>query len=474
MDRTTAVLITLVSYKLILIGIGLYANSKSSSEEDFFLGGRKLGPWVAAMSASASSSSAWTLLGLSGFAYANGLSAIWFFPSCVGGFFLNWFVVAPAIRHHVKGKRVLTVTDVLVQDPEKPGSRWVAVFASILIIVLFTIYVASQFQAAGKAFADSFGMDLNTAVILGASIVLLYTLLGGFWAVSLTDTLQGMMMAFTALLLPLVALFKIGPGELLSALQAVDDPDFWRLIGGRGWASGFGFVVGVFGVGMAYPGQPHVVNRFMALDERELALRQARRIALIWAFVIYAGMILLGWCGRVLFEEMKDGETVLIAAANELLHPVLAGIMIAAVLSAIMSTADSQLLVAASAVVHDLGWVKAKNNAVVYSRFVIAGISLLALGVVFGGDASIFTRVLFAFSAAGAAFGPPLLAICLGREPSSKRVFSAMVAGVVAVLLARFVVARGPWKSQVMLFEYTLPILLSALIVFSGRRSPRD
>ncbi|MFT7618153.1 MAG: sodium/proline symporter [Planctomycetota bacterium] len=471
MDRSTAILITLVVYKIVLIGIGFFARSRATTKEDFFLGGRKLGPLVAAISASASSSSAWTLLGLSGYAYSKGLSAIWFFPSCVGGFILNWYIVAPAMRRYVKGRSVLTVTDILVGDRSRPMAKAVATFASLLIVGLFTVYVASQFQGAGKTFAASFeGMSANTAVILGASIVLLYTLMGGFWAVSLTDTLQGLMMALTAIVLPTAALMAVGPGELLGEMRKVADPNYWNLYAGRGLASGLGFVVGVFGIGMAYPGQPHVTNRFIALDDRPEALVSARRIAILWAVIIYTGMILLGWCGRALFGEVVDNEGILITAANRLLNPVLAGVMIAAVLSAIMSTADSQLLVAASAIVHDLRWKAAAERPLFYSRLIITAISVLALIVVFWGSDSIFKQVLFAFSAAGAAFGPPLLALCLGWKPSPTRIFMAMVTGVSLVLFAKFVIDESSWKAHTMFFEYALPTVVSALLVFTSKR----
>ncbi len=473
MDRAQAVLITLIVYKLVLIGIGLATRNRATTKADFFLGGRSLGPWVAAISASASSSSAWTLLGLSGFAYTSGLSAIWFFPSCVGGFLLNWYVVAPAMRRYVARSGALTLTEVLVGDKSRQGARAIGVFASLVIVVLFTVYVASQFKAAGIAFAHSFdGITSTEAVILGAAIVLFYTLLGGFWAVSLTDTLQGMMMALTAVILPLAALAAVGPAHLWSAMEAVPQDHYMSLTAGRGFVSGLGFVVGVFGIGLAYPGQPHVVNRFMALEAGEASLRRARLIAIGWSVVIYAGMILLGWCGRILFGSLSDTEGVLIRSANELLHPVFAGIMVASVLSAIMSTADSQLLVAASALVHDLDLPVARGRPMLASRLVIVAVSLLALAFVLTFDESIFNQVLFAFSAAGAAFGPPLLALCHVFCPAPWRIVVAVVMGLVALVFASLVIGRDPhWKAHKMFFEYTLPIALSAAVVFTARRS---
>ena len=173
-----------------------------------------------------------------------------------------------------------------------------------------------------------------------------------------------------------------------------------------------------------------------------------------------------------MFGEVVDNEGILITAANRLLNPVLAGVMIAAVLSAIMSTADSQLLVAASAIVHDTGWPAAAKRPLFYSRLIITAISLFALMVVFWGDDKIFTQVLFAFSAAGAAFGPQLLAICLGWKPSPARILVSMMTGVGLVLFAKFVVAESDeWQAHGMFFEYALPTAVTALIVFTSKRS---
>lgn len=206
MTETGAILVTLVVYKVLLVGIGVVANRRTHDTADFFLGGRSMGPWVAALSASASSSSAWSLLGVSGAAYAWGLSAIWLLPACVGGFALNWFVIAPRLRAHSAETGALTVTDVLV-GPRRPNAEravriWVARVASAIVLVSLLVYVASQFHGAGKTFAETFGMDLRAAVLLGAGIVAIYTLLGGFWAVSITDTLQGVVMAIAAVAVP--------------------------------------------------------------------------------------------------------------------------------------------------------------------------------------------------------------------------------------------------------------------------------
>ena len=224
MDSTTSVLVTLVVYNAILIGVGLWARGRNRDVGDFFLAGRGLGAWVAAISASASSSSAWTLLGVSGAAYAWGLPAIWIFPSTVGGFILNWVWVAPRLRKLAGDEQAVTLSEVIA--PESIGHRRSVILraAALIIVFCFTFYIASQFEAAGKAFESVFDLSKQSSILVGASIVLVYTLLGGFWAVSVTDSLQGLLMAVAALILPIVSLAAVGGCNSASANWPRDCP----------------------------------------------------------------------------------------------------------------------------------------------------------------------------------------------------------------------------------------------------------
>ena len=437
---------TLVVYNLVLLGIGLFTRRRTHDGTDFFLGGRKLGPMVAAVSASASSSSAWTLLSVSGAAYAWGLGALWLFPACVGGFLLNWFLLAPALHRRSHRDGTVTVTDVLAGPPGRKGRRVVVWSCSLIILVSLLAYVASQFQAAGKAFTAHFDVDPGVAILIGCGIVVAYTLLGGFWAVSITDTLQGLLMAATALLLPLAAFLEVGGWSgLSSGLAEVTVPGYLSL--GRNLAppAALGFVLGLLGIGLGYPGQPHVVNRFMALNERPGSLRRARGVAIAWAVVVYGGMLLLGFCSRVLLPGVGDAEQVFFRATTHLFPPVMAGVMVAAVLSAIMSTADSQLLVAASAVTNDLGFGgRATGGMLRTSRQVVVTLSLLALfPAIFGGQ-KIFDNVLFAWSAMGAAFGPLLIVTVIRGPLRTGRALAAVVTG--------FVLSVGAYEAR-RLFE---------------------
>ena len=459
MTKPTAILVTLVIYKIVLILIGLWANKRTKSTSDYFLGGRKLGPWVAALSASASSSSAWTLLGVSGAAYLWGLPAIWLFPATLSGFMINWFDIAPRLSVYGAKVGAITLTDVLATDDNGLSIKELRWLASVIILFCFVFYIASQFDAAGQSFQSTFGMDKNISIILGAGIILIYTLLGGFWAVSVSDTIQGIMMALSAIILPIVAVSQAGLGNIVASFS---NQSIFSSPSGMGGIVALGFIFGTLGIGIGYPGQPHVVNRFMAIEPGE-KVRQGRMIAIGWALIIYPGMIFLGWAGRILMD-IAGHEQILIVMGNQLLPPVLAGIILAAVLSAIMSTADSQLLVAASSVSHDL-----KSSGEEFSlnqtRIVVAVICVIAVFMAIFVDKSIYSRVLFAFSAMGAAFGPLLIGRMQGGVPKINAI-SAMAVGFFGTLLFYY----SEMKPEGNPLERLIPFALAFIIVQMGRK----
>jgi sodium/proline symporter len=466
------VLITLVLYKVVIIAVGLAARGRNRDGADYFLAGRSLGPLVAAISASASSSSAWTLLGVSGFAYSEGVSAVWLFPACVGGFALNWYILAPALRRYAGAEHALTVTEVLAGGHATAARRAISGLGAFVVLVFMTAYIASQFQGAGKTFSTTFALPLWESVLIGAAVVAFYTLLGGFWAVSVTDTIQGLVMALTAVVLPATALRAVGgPAGLFAGMGALDQADFLDPLGSAGLASGAGFVIGLLGIGLGYPGQPHVVNRFMALRPGQPELVRARRIAMGWAAIVYSGMILLGWSGRVLFPALGDAEVVFITVAHELCHPILAGVMLAAVLSAIMSTADSQLLVAASALTHDMPRTRLRGAPLVtQSRLVVLALCVGATLAALWGPKEIFSPVLIAWAAMGATFGPVLLTTVLRGPMPPGRILCAMTFGLVFTIAGAWyrVHAATSWGAAA---ERVLPFVVALAICLAPVRA---
>ena len=462
MNATTAVLLTLVLYNAVLVGVGLWAKSRNQSVADFYLAGRGLGPWIAAISASASSSSAWTLLGVSGAAYAWGLPALWLFPSTVGGFLINWIWVAPRLQKLAAEEGAVTLSAVVAPAELGESRRTILRIAAVIIVFCFVFYVASQFEAAGKAFESTFALSKQASILIGAGIVLAYTLLGGFWAVSVTDSVQGMLMFVAAIVLPSVALAAVGGFNALFTGLSATGSSGSPTAGLSGVMAVF-FAVGLLGIGIGYPGQPHVVNRFMALRD-EKSLQQGRVIALTWAVIVYSGMLIVGFSARVLFADLGDSEQVLFTVAGELLPPVVAGVMLAAVLSAIMSTADSQLLVAASAISYD--WNLADGNidgGLGKSRVTVIVVLIMAVILALVWRADIFSRVLFAWSSLGSAFGPILIMRLLGRSISAQGTLAAMLAGFgLTVLISWFPATPGDVAERIVPFAIALAIAASA------------
>ena len=290
-------------------------------------------------------------------------------------------------------------------------------------------YIAAQFDAAAAAFVSNFEMSKSGALVLGAAIILFYCWLGGFWAASITDMLQALVMLSAALVIPGVAVYNAGGiGEIASAIAA-GDPEFADWTGGMPTHLFLGFVLGLWGVGLGTLGQPHLVARLMAV-RGDKERRQGFAIAMTWAIMIYSGVAILALAARTLSIEPQNNEHVFYIVAAEYLPPVLAGIFIAAILSAVMSTVDSLLLAASAAVSHDLGIARRYPGREVWvSRLAMTGIVVAAVVLALTLPDTIFNRVLFAWSALGAAFGPVLVTRVMNREPSANARFWSVLTG---------------------------------------------
>ena len=420
-------------YFVALFAIGMWAKRRTRDDDSYFIGGRRLGGPVASLSYAASTMSAWSILGVSGIAFSQGFAVIWLLPGTLTGTTLVWFWLGQRLNQGAHRNRWITLTDLIIEGIEGRQRLRLISLAAVVVFISFTFYVAAQFQGAATAFSNIMEVNELSALLLGSGIVLIYTLLGGFWAVSLTDALQAVLMLVAAVLLSLVALDTVGGLEgLCQGLASAAASEQLSLTGGRRGMLAAGFVLGLLSIGFGPLGQPHLLNRIMAIKDAKV-LHRAGIIALTWQFVVLVSMFLLGLCGHILLEKASvvDAEQIFFLLTDRLLSSVLAGVLIAAVMSAIMSTADSQLLVAASALSHDL----MRCSSLVTSRLFVLLIGLLAVMIAYGLPDAIFSRALFAWSALGAAFGPVVIARLLRWRVSPTGVICAVAVGFILTFI---------------------------------------
>ena len=466
------ILITIVVYLAAMLLIGVYFSRRggSSSSHDFYLGGRSLGPVVTAMSAEASDMSSYLLMGLPGLAYLCGLAEVTW--TCIGlavGTYLNWLIVAKRIRRYSDRLGAITVPDFFSRR-YKDQRHTLSCIAAIVILVFFIPYTASGFKAVGTLFNSLFGFDYHAAMIIGAVVIIGYTVLGGFLAVSTTDLVQSIFMT-TALIV--VVCFGVGQAGGLDAVMenARALPGYLSLTQGYDAAAGTAAsfsglsIVSTLAWGLGYFGMPHILLRFMAIrQEKELTL--SRRIATIWVVISMATAIAIGVigysvsvAGKVPFlTTSSDSETIIIQMADLMSrHGVLliiaAGIIISGILAATMSTADSQLLAAASSVSQDLMQdffhVKlTEKTTMVVARITVLVIAIISIFLAWDPNSSVFRVVSFAWAGFGAAFGPVMLFALFWKRSNKLGALAGMVSGGIMVFVWKYLVAPigGAWS----------------------------
>ncbi|OQX52033.1 MAG: symporter [Candidatus Cloacimonas sp. 4484_209] len=463
MTGSFVIVLTFVIYMFIVLGVGMYATRFTKTMDDFFLAGRKLGSLVTSISSVASSESGWVVLGLVGVAYKEGLSAVWIAPGCLLGYLVNWYFLASRLRKVSKSMHSLTIPDFL-EDKFKDVSHTIRYISVIIIFFSMMGYVGAQFNAAGKAFDAVFHIKYINGVLLGASITIIYTLFGGFRAVSWTDVLQGLMMVFGLVFLPILSIIHIGGfSNLFHKLYQID-PALLTLTGKNVGFALVGMVIGYLGIGLGYPGQPHVVTRYMAANSEDV-LKKARLIAITWGIFTYYGAIFLGLSGRVIIPHLTDPEYTFPNIALKLLSPILAGVMLAAILSAIRSTADSQLLVAASAIARDIYQKIFRTNPpekklVLISRLTVLVLGLLSMLLAMTKSRVVFWFVLFAWSGLGASFGPLILLSLYWKGITKWGAVAGMIVGFLTTIV---------WKltnlSDKIIYELVPAFIFAALSI---------
>ena len=479
MSEATIILITLVVYKIGLLGIGLWASRRIGDEQDFFLAsgsrGGGLNAWTAGLSYAASTSSAWVLLGFTGIVFTQGLVGLWLIPGIFGGYVMTWLVMGPRLHEQSKLHGHVTIIDFVVQGMTGSAKRVTGLLCAALILFCFVFYISSQFQAAGNALETAFGLRATEAIGLGAVIIVIYCLLGGFWAASVTDALQAAVMMLACILVPIATLNAAGGfGRVIDTLHAEQPMTYFSLTGGAAGMIGLGVAMGLLGTGLGALGQPQLLNRIMAVRS-QAERRRGAAITIGWGVIIYSGLITLAFSARALNVDV-GGESLFFAAAQAYLPSVVAGVVIAAVLSAVMSTVDSLLLAAASAVSHDSGFhYTSPQRALFYGRLAMIGVAVFAVILTLTLPKDIFSRVLFSWVALGAAFGPVILLKCLGWSFQDGAVPAAIAAGFLIAVLsyngeAIFGINAGGTGSAVFeLTEKWLSWIAGLVILWAGR-----
>ena len=467
MSSTTTVLLTLIAYKVILLGVGFWASKRVKTEGDFFLAGQGLGAWTAGLSYAASTSSAWVLLGFTGLVFTQGVVGLWLVPGIFGGYLLTWLVMGPRLNAETSERGYLTVIDFITGDLDDHWKRTVGIICAIMILFCFVFYISSQFQAAGNALTEIFSMNSAEAIMLGAAVIVIYCLLGGFWAASITDALQAVVMMLACILVPVAAVHTAGGlSEVITTLQANEPAQYFSFTGKAIGMAGVGVAMGLFGTGLGALGQPQLLNRIMAVKSNS-ERRKAAAITIGWGVIIYSGLICLAFAGRAMKLD-TGGESLFFAAAEAYLPAVLAGIVIAAVLSAVMSTVDSLLLAAASAVSHDMGIAYSEpKKALLFGRIAMVCVAVIAVLLTLFLPKDIFSRVLFSWVALGAAFGPTILTKCMGWHVKGSFVMGAIIAGFFTAVIFANITGAGAD-----VIEKWISWIIGLSILWLGRTRP--
>lgn len=446
----TGVWISLIGYFVLMIAIGVYAMQRAtSSSEDYMLGGRALSPKVAALSAGASDMSGWLLLGLPGALFISGLGSAWIGIGLLVGAFLNWTLVAPRLREQtVHYGNAITIPAFLAN---RFPTRALALrtVSAVVIVVFFAVYTASGLVAGGKLFESAFsgiynfgGMsDYAMGVVITLGVVLAYTVVGGFLAVSLTDFVQGCIMMLALVLMPAVVLFGEGGGGFAQASETLNSVDPTLL----SWTAGLTFVGWLSAVawGLGYFGQPHIIVRFMAIRTlKDVPI--ARNIGMSWMLISLIGAVSLGIFGRAYAirngMDVQDPETIFIILANLLFHPLITGFLYAALLAAIMSTISSQLLVSSSSLTEDfyrlfLRKEASEKESVAIGRLCVVIVGVVAAIIASDEDSQVLGLVSNAWAGFGAAFGPLIIMSLMWPRTNGAGAIAGMVVGAVTVML---------------------------------------
>ncbi|MDX8000140.1 sodium/proline symporter PutP [Xenorhabdus sp. Reich] len=443
MTVNSPMLITFIVYIAGMLLIGFMAYRSTKNFDDYILGGRRLGSVVTALSAGASDMSGWLLMGLPGAIFLSGISEGWIALGLLMGAYLNWRWVAGRLRVHTEANNnALTLPDYFTNRFEDK-SKILRIISALVILIFFTIYCASGVVAGGLLFENTFGISYEKAIWLGALATIAYTFLGGFLAVSWTDTVQATLMIFALILVPVLILFKIGGVDTAVSIIEAKNPEYLDMFKNLNIIA----IVSLLGWGFGYFGQPHILARFMAADSHQ-TIHKARRISMTWMLLCLAGTVSVGFFGIAYFEMnpeqagpvLQNRERIFMELGILLFNPWITGILLSAVLAAVMSTLSCQLLVCSSALTEDFykAFIRTKasqKELVWVGRMMVLLVAIIAIVIATNPDNKVLGLVSNAWAGFGAAFGPVVLISVLWKRMTRNGALAGMLVGAITVLV---------------------------------------
>ncbi len=466
------IIVVFVLYLVMMLVIGVVAFRRTSNTTDYYLGGRSLGKWVVSISAQASDMSGWLLMGLPGAAYLSGLEAGWIAVGLAIGTYFNWKLVAKRLRNYTE------ICGNSITIPEFLGNRFrdeqhiIRLVSALFILIFFLVYTASGFVSGAKLFSTIFNMDYMVALLIAVIVVVSYTFAGGFFAVCWTDLVQGLLMFMAIVIVPVAAVESMGGlSATLDNINSVNPQLLNAFTTSDGSRVALISVVSSLAWGLGYFGQPHILVRFMGIKDAE-EIKHSRRIAMVWVIFSLIAAVLVGLLGRVYLSEdlsATAGETVYIKMVLSIFPIVLAAIFLAAILAAIMSTADSQLLVTASAITEDFYKTKIRKNAsdkesMLVSRLTVIVVAIIAAIIASNPNNTVLGLVENAWAGFGATFGPIVIFSLFWRRTTKKGAIAGMITGGVSVIIwRRLGAALGGIFT---LYEIVPGFLFSALVIY--------
>jgi len=444
-----------ILYLLIVIGIAIWSALKAKTKEDYIIGGKKIGGVSLALSERATGESAWLILGLTGFAFTNGLSAIWVALGCVIGIIFIWLVMSNPLRLETEKSGAMTIPGILSR--RFPGTeKSIGALSSLIVVFFFLFYIAAQFSGAGKVFHDTFGLTPFWGMVIGAGIVTLYTVLGGFITVVATDVFQAILMIFTLIAMPVLLLFILASNNISLSEQLITaGKQMTSLTGGAEGTAAIILVLNGLSWALGYTGQPQLLQRMMALRNAKDSAT-AQWVATLWTIIAYAGAILIGIAGFALIKGgvsgidnakvIADSEQIMPVLVVGLMQPILAGILLSGAVSAMMSTASSELIVCSSSMSEDLYTTFSKkpmkgNRMLLFNKLLTLGVGVIAIVMVIFMEDTVYSLVSYAWAGIGSSFGPALLLLLFWKRFSRAGLYTSLICGTLGAII---------WKTLLM------------------------